>query len=458
MIRSLWFALFLPCALFASDWPEFLGPARDNSSPETGLCKAIPPKGLPLVWEKPVGEGYAAPSVRGDLLVLHHRVGRQEVVEGFDAKTGESRWKYGYPCQFFDPFGFGSGPRCSPVLMADRCYTFGAEGVLLCLELQSGKLLWRRDTATDFDVPEAFFGVGSSPVLEDGLLIVMVGGQPNSGVVAFDSMTGKTVWENVGEKTWTGIPMSGWPGERLVRWNPADPAFQKQASYCTPVLATIHGKRHVICVTRQGLVSLDPKTGAHHFSYWFRARQNDSVNAMTPIVQDDTILISSAYYKNGSILFHVNPDGNGITEVWRGIQLEMHWSRPILKDGFLYAFSGRNEPDGRFRCVELSTGTLRWDRAEGWPNAGHSRLREGDPVPTVFGRGSAILADGKLFALGESGLLGIFNPNPEKLEELSRWQIPHFAYPCWVGPVLSNKRLYLRDDTRLVCYDLVSSP
>ena len=84
-------------------------------------------------------------------------------------------------------FGYNNGPRCSPLLTADRCYTFGAEGVLLCLDLATGKLVWRRDTQTDFAVPEAFFGVGSSPVLEDGLLFVQVGGQPNSGVVAFDA-------------------------------------------------------------------------------------------------------------------------------------------------------------------------------------------------------------------------------------------------------------------------------
>ncbi|MES2569940.1 MAG: PQQ-binding-like beta-propeller repeat protein [Verrucomicrobiota bacterium] len=452
MIRFL--ALLFPCALFASDWPEFLGPTRDNISAETGLRETFSSKGLPLLWEKKVGSGYAAPSVRGELLVLHHRVGNEEIVEAFDAKTGASRWKHAYPSRFIDPFGFGSGPRCSPLLTEERCYTFGAEGVLLCLELATGKLIWRRDTAKEFEVPEAFFGVGSSPVLEEGVLIVMVGGQPNSGVVGFDALTGRTLWENVGEKTWTGVPMTGWPGERLVQWNSADPAFQKQASYCTPVLATIHGKRHVLCVMRQGLVSLDPRSGAHRFSFWFRARQDSSVNAMTPIVEGDRILISSAYYKNGSVLLRVNPEGNGVSELWRGLQLEMHWSRPILKEGFLYAFSGRNEPDGRFRCVEFATGTVRWDRPEGWPNAGHSRLREGDVPPNVFGRASAILADDKLIALGESGLLGIFRPNPEKLEELARWQVPHFAYPCWVGPVLAHKRLYLRDDERMVCYDL----
>src|SRR5205807_253012 len=111
----------------------------------------------------------------------------------------------------------------------------GAEGVLLCVDLVTGKEVWRRDTQGDFAVPEAFFGVGSTPVLEDGLLFVQVGGQPNSGVVAFDANTGKTVWENIGEKSWAGQPMNGWAGDRKVMWNINDPAYAMMASYCSPV-------------------------------------------------------------------------------------------------------------------------------------------------------------------------------------------------------------------------------
>jgi len=452
-IAFTWLAVSSPAAV-AADWPEFMGPTRDHVSLETGLTDAIPEKGLPIAWQREVGTGYSAPSIRGEVLVLHHRLGGEEIVEACDAGSGEELWTFKYPSRFTDPFGYNNGPRCTPLLTADRCYTFGAEGVLLCLDLATGKQVWRRDTQKDFDVPEAFFGVGSSPILEDGLLIVMLGGQPNSGVVAFDAATGKTVWQNVGEKTWTGVPMTGWPGERLVRWNMADPAFQKQASYCTPVAATIHGRRHILCVTRQGLVSVDPKTGEANFSFWFRARQDSSVNAMTPVVQGDLVFISSAYFRSGSVLLRVSKDGKSVEEVWRGLQLEIHWTRPVLHAGHLFAFTGRNEPDGRFRCVELTTGKVKWDRDEGWANAGHAKLEDGEKGPNVFGRGSAILADGKLIALGEAGLLGLFRANPEKLEELGRWQVPKLSYPCWAAPVLANKRLYLRSEERLVCLDV----
>jgi hypothetical protein len=273
----------------------------------------------------------------------------------------------------------------------------------------------------------------------------MVGGQPNAGMVAFDAQTGKTVWESVGERNWQGIRMTGWPGEPAVQWK----TWDKQASYATPLAVTIHGKRHLLCFMRQGLVSLDPRSGAVHFSYWFRSRVTESVNAMTPVVLDDLILISAAYYKVGAVLLRVRPDGAGVDEVWRSTALEMHWATPIYHQGYLYAFSGRNEPDARFRCVEFKTGQLMWERDERW-------APRSSPTPDVYGRGSAILADGKLIVLGEGGLLGMFKPDPKRAVELARSQVANLRYPCWAAPILARKRLYLRSEDHLVCLDLAA--
>src|SRR5690606_32306526 len=108
---------------------------------------------------------------------------------------------------------------------------------------------------------------------------VLVGGQPNSGVVAFDADTGETLWESVGRQTWDGAdtgvasdPKYEWTGEEMV------------VSYSSPIAATIHGKRHVLCLMRQGLVSVDPETGAENFHYWFMSRAYESVNAARPVV------------------------------------------------------------------------------------------------------------------------------------------------------------------------------
>ena len=325
--RCILVSLLFCCALhtFAADWPEFLGPNRDGASPETGLLDRFPEGGPRVVWQKEIGTGYGVPSVREGVLVLHHRVGDEEIVEAMDAANGASKWAHKYASSYDDPFGYNNGPRCSPLLTVDRCYTYGAGGVLLCLDRKTGAPIWRRKTAKDFDVPQAFFGVGSSPVLEDGKLIVQVGGQTDSNIVAFDAATGKTLWQNGGAKTWDGALMQKWPGEPFVKWDTGHPAFQKMSSYCTPVLATIHGRRHVLTVTRQGLISLDPATGAHQFSFWFRSPREETVNAMTPVVKGDLILISSAYYRSGSVLLRVKPDGKGVDEVWRSLALEMHW-------------------------------------------------------------------------------------------------------------------------------------
>jgi len=427
----------------AADWPQLLGPTANGVSTETRLLEKWPAAGPPVLWEKAIGAGYGAPSVLGGRLVVHHRVGDEEIAECLDAGTGTSLWRHTDASHFIDPYGYNNGPRSTPLLTSNRCYTFGAEGKLTCLELRTGKLLWQRDTGSDWNVPPAFFGVGSSPILEGALLLVMAGGQPNSGMVALDAGTGKTVWESVGQKNWEGVPMTGWPGEPVVHWQ----TWEKQASYSTPVAATIHGRRQILCFMRQGLVSLDPASGAVNFSFGFRARQSESVNAMDPVVAGDLIFLSSAYYKTGSVLLRVQPDDRGVAVLWRGTELELHWMTPLCLDGCLYAFSGRNEPDARFRCVELRTGRILWDIDESWQH-------DGPDAPTVYGRGSMILADGKLIVLGEGGLLGLFQPNPKQPEEISRFQVPSLRYPCWAAPVLSRQRLYLRSENRLVCLDL----
>jgi outer membrane protein assembly factor BamB len=427
----------------AEDWPRFLGPTGNGFSTETQLIDRIPDNGPPVLWEKDIGTGYGAPSVLGDQLVPHHRRGSEEIVESLDAATGKAGWRYASPTRYQDPYGYNNGPRCTPILTEDRVFTLGAEGRLLCLERSTGRKIWENETGSRFNIPEAFFGVGSTPVLEGGRLIAMLGGQPNSGVVAFDPETGRTLWENVGETNWSGQPMIGWPGTPPVRWQRSE----KQASYASPVPATFHGQRHVLCLMRQGLVSLNPTNGAVNFSFWFRSRLNDSVNAANPVVRDDLIFITAAYYRVGSVLLRVRPDGHGVDEVWRGTALEVHWNTPLLVDGRLYAFSGRNEPDALFRCVDFLTGKVLWERSERWP--AHST-----PQPTVFGRGSLLYAEGRFIALGEGGLLGMFEPSATACVELGRWQVPSLSYPCWAAPVLSNGRLFLRNESKLVCLSM----
>ncbi len=76
--------------------------------------------------------------------MLHHRVKDEEVVEALHPATGKPAWRHAYPSRYQDPFGYNNGQRCTPLLTVDRCYTFGAEGKLLCLELATGKPVWKR--------------------------------------------------------------------------------------------------------------------------------------------------------------------------------------------------------------------------------------------------------------------------------------------------------------------------
>lgn len=440
------------------DWPHFLGLTHDGISRETGLLDVWPEQGPPLVWEREVGTGYSAPSVRAGRLVLHHRIGDEEIVECMAAQTGQQLWRYAYSSQFRDPYGYNNGPRCSPILTAQYCFTLGAEGKLLCLKIEDGSLVWERDLKADYEIPDGFFGVGATPILEGNKLIVLVGGQPNSGVVAFDANNGKPMWEAVGKQTWDKAE-TGWTNDPTYNWE----GDEMVVSYSSPIAATIHGKRHVLCLMRQGLVSLDPETGAENFKHWFRSRTHESVNAARPVVVGDAILLSAAY-RVGATLLKVKPDGQSYEVLWSDARnLLTHWSTAIPLDGCFLGFSGRHENEGELRCLDAATGQVKWattgyENLDGLARGENGEIIEretGKVIPwPLYGRGSKILADGKFIVLAERGTLALVEATTEGFQEISRCAGPRMKYPSWTAPVLSRGRLYLRCEDALVCLDL----
>lgn len=447
------------------NWPVFLGPNGDGVSNEKGLAQRWPVKGPPVIWSKQVGTGYSAPSVLGNRLVVHHRLRREEVVECVSADKGVSLWKFPYPSDFTDPYGYNNGPRCTPLLTADRCYTFGAAGLLYCLNLEDGKEVWHHDTKAEFDLPEWFFGVGATPILEGDLLLVPVGGLPNSGIVAFNPATGKIVWQHVGKETWDGADTHGEWRTPTYKWR----ENEKVVSYSSPLAATIHGKRHLLCLMRQGLVSIDPRDGSENFKYFFRSTLNDSVNAARPAVIGDRIFLSAAY-DVGSAMLQVAPDGKSVKELWRSADnMQTHWSTAIAVDGFIYGFSGRHEQEmgdfAKFRCLEAETGKVVWETDGFEGKIGDLRRDEvtgeiinvmtNQKVPfPYYGRGSSIRVEDKFIVLGERGTLALVKINPKKFEEISRASYPQIKAPSWAAPVLSRKRLYLRSEEAVVCLDV----
>ena len=444
------------------DWPWFLGPTHDGKSQETGLLKTWPRGGPPRLWDKPIGEGYSAPSVRGDKLVVHYRQGNEEIIECMHAASGRTLWTHATPSSYRDPYGYNNGPRCTPILTEDRCHTLGAEGRLVCVDLADGTPVWERNLRDQFEIPEAFFGVGSTPLMEAGKLIVAVGGQPNSGVVAFDPESGDILWENVGRSTWDGAE-TGDPREPVYEWT----GEEMVVSYSSPIAVTIHGQRHLLCLMRQGLVSLDPDTGEERFHHWFRSRVHESVNAARPVVLDDRILLGAAY-RMGSEFLQVAPDGKSVDVLWTdGQVLATHWTTSINANGAFFGFSGRHENEATLQCVEVESGRVIWETfgvadpqsivVSGLGARDRDTRR---PIPWPFyGRGSAILAENRLIVLAErGGMMALLEANPEKWVEISRCEIEGLSYPCWAAPVLSRGRLYLRSEDLLVCLDLMEKP
>ena len=467
MLRNL-LALVLPLVpglgafvspTIAEDWPFFLGLRHDGTSAETNINLEWPPQGPEILWKLSIGTGYSAPSTLGNRLVIHHRLENEEIISCRSVQDGRKLWEHRYHSEFSDPYGYNNGPRCSPVLRGDRCYTLGADGVLCCTNLDSGELLWKHDLRKKFDLPDWFFGVGCSPILDEDRLIVLVGGQPNSGVVAFNTEDGRVLWEAVGRKTWDGVTDTH--THKPHEWS----GREKVVSYSSPILASIHGKKHLLCLMRQGLVSLDPPTGRQNFAYWFRPKVNDSVNAARPVVIGDQIFLSAAY-RLGSAMLKVNPDGKSFTEVWNDSEnMLAHWSTPIHVDGYLYGFSGRHENEGELRCIRVTDGKVMWSSTGFTGNArelGRDRttgkiinLATKKPVPfPYYGRGSLIRVGDRFIVLGERGTLAVVSVKQDAFEEICRTSFDEIHYPAWAAPVLSEGRLFLRSEDWLLCLNV----
>jgi outer membrane protein assembly factor BamB len=386
----------------AADWPQFRGPNRDGTSPETGLATTWPREGPPLLWQKKIGTGYSGPVIVGDRLILFHRLGDKEVVDCIRTTDQKSLWTSAYPTAYEDDFGKGDGPRSTPVVAQGRVYTLGAEGMLHCLDLLSGKKRWERSLLKEYRVPKNFFGVGTTPLVEGDLVLVNVGGK-GAGIVAFAYDTGKEVWR----------------------------ATNDGASYSSPVAATVDGVRHVMFFTREGVVSLDPATGKVRFRKPWRARFAASVNAASPVIVKDLLFISASY-ETGAMLLRIKKDA--AQEIWKGDDiLSNHYETSVYRDGHLYGFDGRQENGAQFRCVEFKTGKVRWTEAG-------------------FGCGTMILADKRLLVMTEKGELVLAEPTPREYREKAR--VALLQQPCRAPMALANGRLYVRDDKRLLCLDL----
>ena len=422
-----------------SDWTRFLGPENNCTSPETHLLKDWPAdRGPEVVWEMPTGDGYATPAIKGERLVYFHRLGDEAVVECRYPETGKLQWEFRYPTDYRDEYGYSSGPRCPPLIDADRVYTYGAQGWLHCLKLATGDVVWKRHLFGEFGLSQNFFGVGDTPLVEGDFIIVNLGATKGPCVLALNKHTGAQVW-GVGD-----------------RWAPG---------YASPIAATVHGRRRVFVFSGGksdppvgGLLAVDPKAGKELFRFPWRSRSYESVNAACPVVVGNQVFVT-ATYRTGSVLLDVKPNG-GFEERWHSDEIGIHWMTPVYKDGYLYGFDGRHESEARLVCVEFETGKLMWDQVITWQESVVIQGRKQTRLLTP-GRASLLRVDGHFLCLGERGHLLWLDLSPEGAEVINRtWLVkaPH----TWGMPVLSRGLLYVnqnetdlnRNPPRLICYDL----
>jgi len=399
---ALFLALLLPLTVVAGDWPQFLGPTRDGVYAGGDIVPAWPAAGPPIVWQKDIGEGFAAPVVASGKVCLFHRVSSREIIEALDAATGKNVWSFDYPTTYRDDFGFDDGPRSAPVIVDGVVYAFGAEGVLSAVDLATGKKKWQVATQKMFPVKKGWFGAAGSPLVDGGRVIVNVG-SPGAGIVAFDAATGAVDWK----------------------------ATNDEASYSSGTVATIGGARHALFLTRNGLVDLDPATGQVRFSMPFKSRSSASVNAATPLVIGNLVFVSASY-GTGAALLNVN--GATFTRVWANDDsMSNHYSTCVYRDGTLYGFHGRQEEGQALRSVDLKTGKINWG-VDG------------------FGAGTVTLAGDRLLILRENGELLMAPATPKSFQPGAPARILKAVVRAY--PAIADGRLYVRNEHSLVCVKL----
>ena len=398
-------SLLLLATVHAAEWPQILGPTRNGIYTGNDLADTWPKEGPPVLWQKKIGQGFAGPAVAMGKLVLFHRLGDKETVECLRAADGKPVWSFDYPTGYQDQFGFDEGPRAVPNIANGKVYTFGAEGVLTCLNFADGKKVWSLDVKKQFGSGNGYFGMVCSPLVEGHAVILNIGGRDGAGIAAFDTDTGKLLWK----------------------------ATDEEASYSSPVAATVNGQRTALVFSRSGLFALDPVSGKQQFNFPWRPAIDASVSAALPLVIDDQVFISASYDTGAALL---RMKRSSVEKIWTGNEsLSAHYASAVYRDGFLYGLDGRHDYPGgtELRCVEFKTGKVKWGK------------------PGLKGA-NVLLAGDSLLVLTETGELIRVAAAPEKYKETGRAQILGSGVRAY--PALADGLFYARSKDKLVCADL----
>jgi outer membrane protein assembly factor BamB len=422
-------------AVRADDWPQFRGPNRDGVSKETGLLKAWPAGGPKLLWTyKDAGNGYSCPAIVGDVLYTMGARGNEDYVFALDIKASPpaQKWATKIGPTFTWPKGPGlpsnhwnRGPSATPTVADGNVYALAGGGEMVCVAAADGKKKWRTNLLTNLNgdvynyqdsAPKgAGWGFTGSPVIDGDNVIVMPGG-PKGTLAALNARTGAVVWRSEG--------------------------LTETATYSSPVLADIGGKRQCIVMLQNGVAGVAAKDGSLLWRYE-RSREYGDIVAPTPVVKDNYVYITAAP-QGGRDLIQVTADGGKFTakKVYADKKLENTHGGVVLVGDNLYGCS--KEKRATWFCQDFKTGKIHWEVED----------RE-------VGKGAVVYADGRLYLLGDkTAEVGLAEASPAEwklfshftLPEQSKMRMPQGA--IWTHPVIADGKLYLRDQELIFCYEV----
>jgi outer membrane protein assembly factor BamB len=390
------------------DWPQWRGPARDDLSKETGLLKQWPAEGPQKIWSYTnAGQGYSAFAIVAGRLFTNGTREGSEVLICLDAGNGQELWtaKLG---GILDN-KWGDGPRGTPTVDGDRVYTLGGDGTLVALQVKDGKELWRT-TMESLGGKRPNWGYTES-VLVDGKQVVCTPGGPKGALAAFDKMTGKPLWQSA--------------------------QFTDGAQYSSIVPATINGEPQYVQRTMESVVGISPQDGK---LLWKQAYPGKTAVIPTPIVKGNQVYVTAGYGV-GSLSFVIEK-GNTIKMLFDETSgtnkvMKNHHGGVILVGDHLYGYS-----DGLgWTCQDFESGALVWNEK------------------AKLGKGAIAYADGSLYLLDEAtGTVALIEASPAGYKELSRFKLdPQTTIRSpqgriWTHPVISNGKLYLRDQDLIFAY------
>ena len=393
----------------AADWPQWLGPKRDNTSPETVRPWTDPPK---VVWSAKCGPGFSTPVVAGGKVFVHARVKGKDAEElvALAAADGTELWRAGYPRAPYSSV-LNTGPQATPAVAGNKVYTFGITGVLSCFAADTGSRVWQVDCGKVLGLRVPRFGVTCSPLVVGSRVIVAVGGAGRA-VVGFDADTGEVKWKALDESAGTASPV---------------------------LLAARPGRLpDVVFMTTLRLVGLDPLDGTVAWEHPLAFQPGGT--APTPLVSNDLILTTTT--SNGTTAVRLKPGAGDEPpageQVWQAAGVKGYFSSGVVAaPDAAYLVSNVLEPVPRadLACVDLRTGTQHWKR-EGLGYFHFGLVRTGD---------------GKLLMVDDLGTLRLAEASPAGYKELCKAKV---CDGSMVAPALAGGRLFVRDDKGVHCIDL----